>query len=147
MWQAPNQRLKAQANMKQRERDRNRSNFHIKRVAISLLLQVPGGEPLKIDARALLNDFSASGMGLFTAHNFNPDDEITITFDSPRKIEIKGRVAWCQQYHVVGKVIKAQSFSFRAGIQFRFTSEEEEKAVKDFCDELLSIHQCICLAA
>jgi hypothetical protein len=147
MWQAPNQRMKAQSNSKKRDQDRNRMTFHIKRVAISILLQVPGGEPLKLDARALLNDFSPGGMGLFTAHQFNPDDEITITFETPKKIEIKGRIAWCQRYFVVGKVLKEQDFSFRAGVQFTFATAEEEAAVKAFCEELTTQHQCVQLSA
>lgn len=145
MWQAPNARTRAQS--KKRERDRNRMPFHIKRVAISVTLQVPGGETKVIDARTLLNDFSAGGMGLFTAHKFNADDEVTITFDSPRKIEIKGRIAWCQEYFVIGKVLKAKSYSYRAGIQFKFASPEEEKLVQEFCDELLNKHHCPSLAA
>ena len=147
MWQAPNQRMRAQQNSKNRGRDRGRMELHIKRVDITVTLQVPGGEPVKINARSLLNDFSPGGMGVFCGHKFNADDEVTITFESPKKIEIKGRIAWCQEYYVVGKVLKAQSFSYRAGIQFKFATPEEEKAVQDFCEELLNTHHCVSLSA
>jgi c-di-GMP-binding flagellar brake protein YcgR len=146
MWQAPNQRLKAQANQK-RSTERGKLSFHIKRVSVTLLLQVPGGEPVRIDARVLLNDFSLTGMGIFTAHHFNPDDLVTVVFESPKKLEMKARIAWCQDYQISGtKVLRAQSLSYRAGVEFLFTAEEEEKAVKEFCDELVNQHQCICLA-
>lgn len=147
MWQAPNQRMRAQANSSKRGRDRGRQAIHIKRVAITVTLNAPGAEPVKIDARALLNDLSPTGMGLFSAHKFNADDEVTITFESPSKIELKGRIAWCQEYYVVGKVLKTQSYSYRAGIQFKFATPEEEKAVQDFCNELLNTHSCVSLSA
>ena len=147
MWQAPNQRMRAQGSSGKRGRDRGRMPIHIKRVAITVTLHSPGAEPVILEARALLNDLSLTGMGLFTAHKFSADDEITITFESPRKIEIKGRIAWCQEYYVVGKILKTQSFSYRAGIQFKFATPEEEKAVQEFCDELLNTHQCVSLSA
>ena len=147
MWQSPNSRTRAQQNARKRERDRNRMPFHIKRVAIKITLQVPGADPVVIDARTLLNDLSSGGMGLFSAHKFNADDEVVVTFESPKKIEIKARIAWCQEYFVVGKVLKSQSFSYRAGLQFKYASPEEEKAVQEFCDELLNKHHCPNLSA
>ena len=45
MWQAPNQRMRAQANSRNASRDRGRQAIHIKRVAITVTLQAPGAEP------------------------------------------------------------------------------------------------------
>lgn len=119
--------------------------FHIKRVAATLELQKPGTEVLKVEAQVLLNDFSPTGMGLFTGHHFNTDDEIIVRLESPKKIEVKGRIAWCEEYSMAGKVLKAQACPFRAGVQFKFATPEEEQAIKDFCDELLNLHQCVSL--
>src|SRR6185437_13706820 len=145
MWQAPNQRLRAQANARKRERDRYKIPFHIKRVVAQIQLQVAGSEPQKIEARTLLNDFSPKGMGLFSAHRFNQGDEVIVTIDSPERIQVKGKITWCQEYYVAGKVLKTQSFSYRAGIQFAFASADEEAAVKKFCNELLNTHHCVSL--
>lgn len=155
MWQAPSQR-KGPGSSKKRTRDR--TPFHMKRVAVQIKLHppqspagseaapTPAAEPVIIDARALLNDLSHVGMGLFSQEKFSPDDEITICFESPKKIEIKGRVAWCQEYFVMSRVIREESFSYRTGIQFKFATPEEEKAVQDFCKELLDNHKCVALA-
>jgi Tfp pilus assembly protein PilZ len=147
MWQAPNQRLRAAANAKKRDRDRYKIPFHIKRVTAGVSLKMPEGEPLKVEGRVLLNDFTPTGMGLFTAHKFQADDEVVITLETPTKIEVKARVAWCQECFVVGKVLKAQSFTYRAGLQFKFANSEEEQAIKAFCDELLNTHHCVSLRA
>ena len=67
MWQAPNQRIKAQANSKRREPgSRSHGVSHQTRVHLAHSSS-PWRRAVKIDARALLNDFSPTGMGLFTA--------------------------------------------------------------------------------
>ena len=43
-----------------------------------------------IEARAILNDFSPNGMGLFSPFRFNSGDDIVIAIENPEKIEIKG---------------------------------------------------------
>jgi hypothetical protein len=145
MWQAGNQRRGP--GDKNRKRDRAKMPFHIKRVKASLKLEVPGGEARIIEAQVLLNDFSPEGMGLFTANKFNPDEQITISLESPKKIEIKARIAWSQEITVVGKILKAQACSYRAGVEFQFATPEEKEAVRAFCDELLNTHHCVSLRA
>src|SRR5271167_4083444 len=103
MWQSPNQRVRAAANARKRERERLKMPFHIKRVVASVDVAVLGqAEPLKVDVRVILNDFTVKGMGLFSAHRFSSGDEVTIRLETPSKIQLKGRIAWCQEYEVRG---------------------------------------------
>ena len=145
MWQAPNQRIRAQANARKRERDRFKIPFHIKRVVANVQLEIPGGEPQKFEARALLNDFSPKGMGLFSSHRFSQGDEIVVTIENPEKIEVRGKIAWCQEYFAAGKVLKSQAFSYRAGVRFTFATADDEAAVRKFCMDLLNKHHCVSL--
>jgi PilZ domain len=148
MWQSPNQRVRAAANARKRERERLKMPFHIKRVVASVAVVVPGqAEPTRVDVRVILNDFTTKGMGLFSAHRFSSGDEVTIQLETPSKIELKGKIAWCQEYEVRGKVLTEHSFSYRVGLNFAFASPEEEKAVKAFCDDLLQNHHCLAAAA
>jgi hypothetical protein len=145
MWQAGgNQRRGADGN---RKRGRAKMPFHIKRVRASLKLEIPGGQARMIEAWVLLNDFSPDGMGLFTANKFNADDQITVTLESPKKIEIKARIAWSMEVVGASRILKAQACPYRAGVEFLFTTPEEREAVKAFCDELLNTHHCVSLRA
>jgi Tfp pilus assembly protein PilZ len=148
MWQSPNQRVRAQANARKRERERLSMPFHIKRVVAAVALPAVGeAPPTSVDVRLILNDFTPKGMGLFSAHRFSTGDEVTITLESPKKIQIKGSIAWCQEYEVRGKVLTEHSFSYRVGLHFVFANAEEEQAVKAYCDELLKNHHCLTAAA
>jgi hypothetical protein len=138
MWQSPNQRVRAQANARKRERERLKTPFHVKRVLATVQL----GEE-KIDVRLILNDLTPKGMGLFSSNRFSPGDEVTIHLESPKKIAIKGKIAWCQEYEVRGKVLTAQSFSYRVGLAFVFSSPEEEQAIKAYCAEVMESYHCL----
>jgi hypothetical protein len=142
MWQSPNQRVRAQVNARKRERERMKTQFHIKRV----LGTVEMGDQ-KIDVRLILNDLTPKGMGLFSSTRFSPGDEVTIHLESPKKISLKGKIAWCQEYEVRGKVLTAQSFSYRVGLAFSFATPEEEQAMKAYCAEVMESHHCLTATA
>jgi hypothetical protein len=148
MWQSPNQRVRAQANARRRERDRMRLPFHIKRVNASVALSGPdAASSTSVEVRVILNDFTPKGMGLFSPNKFAAGDEVTVTLDNPKKIQLKGRIIWCQEYEARGKVLTEQTFSYRVGVQFFFASEEEEKSLKAYCDDLLQNHHCLAATA
>ena len=142
MWQSPNQRVRAQVNARKRERERLKMPFHIKRVLATVEL----GDQ-KIDVRLILNDLTPRGMGLFSSHRFSAGDEVTIHLESPKKMQIKGKIAWCQEYEVRGKVLTEHSFSNRVGLSFVFSSPEEEQAMKAYCAEVLESHHCLTATA
>jgi Tfp pilus assembly protein PilZ len=148
MWQSPNQRVRAAANARKRERERLKMPFHIKRVVASVGVQVVGqAEPLKVEVRVILNDFTQKGMGLFSAHRFSSGEDVTIELETPNKIQLKGKIAWCQEYEVRGKILTDHSFSYRVGLHFVFASAEEEQSVKAYCNDLLQNHHCLAASA
>ena len=137
MWQAPNQRVRAIAQAKRRERERARRPLHIKRVSAELkVLTLPSAAPMVTDARVLLNDFSPKGLGLFCGRPLGVGQEVAITLESPRRIYVRGRIVWCQEYDCESHVLSQRSYSYRIGVQFTFETVEEQKAIKAFCDEL-----------
>jgi Tfp pilus assembly protein PilZ len=138
MWQSPNQRVRAQVNARKRERERMKMQFHVKRVLATVEL----GDQ-KIDVRLILNDLTPKGMGLFSSNRFSAGDEVTIHLESPKKMQIKGKIAWCQEYEVRGKVLTAQSFSYRVGLSFVFATKEEEATMKAYCDEVMQNYHCL----
>jgi hypothetical protein len=137
MWQAPSQRGRALASVRKREKDRNRKPFHLKRVTAEIkVLSSPASQPTITQARVLLNDLNPKGMGLFSATPLMVGQEVAITLEQPQRIYMRGRIIWCQEYDVDSHIMSSHSFSYRMGIQFIFESAEDEKAVKDFCEQL-----------
>jgi hypothetical protein len=137
MWQAPSQRVRALTNAKKRERDKARRPIHIKRVMGQLkILGALGSEPVIAEARVLLNDMTSKGVGLFCGIGLATGQEISITIQEPKQFFIKAKVMWCQEYNSESHILSKVSYAFRVGVQFVFSTPEEEKAVADYCAEI-----------
>lgn len=142
MWQSPNQRVRALANARKRERERWLQPFHIRRVEADLKLVTPGvptgtsAEPQQVPARVVLNDLSPKGIGLFTTQALIADQEIILTIRQPREITLKGRVVSCQEYDSGSHILSEQSFTHRIGVRFLLESPEQEKAITDLYNDL-----------
>lgn len=139
MWQSPNQRVRALAVQKRRDRDRNRRPVHVKRIMAELKFVVPllGGNPemQTLQARIVLNDLSPKGTGMFLAEAVNVGQVVTLEIRDPHPISIQGKVIWCQ--HDAGShVLSQQPFAYRVGLEFVFKSTEEQAAIKQFVEEL-----------
>jgi hypothetical protein len=142
MWQAPNQRLRALANAKKRERDRIRRPLHIKRVHAELKIMPSAlGGPAQISsARIMLNDMTSKGVGIFSTELMHPGTEVQISISHPKVFFVRGRVTWCQEHDVNSHILSQTAYSYRVGIEFVFQSPEEEKQVKEYCALLAKDH-------
>jgi Tfp pilus assembly protein PilZ len=147
MWQAPNQRVEALQNAKKRRKERMDRPIHIRRARAEVRMAMPptpveatspSGTP--IEARVLLNDFSSKGVGVYVTEKFHVGQEVTLTIHDPTLITISGRVAWCQDQPTSHTVVSANSFKYRAGVEFIFKTPEEEAAVKAIYEELRRQH-------
>ena len=98
---------------------------------------VKDGGRIVAAARVVLNDLSPRGMGLFCSRSMLVGQEVAVTLDEPRRVYLRGRIIWCQEYDTESHVLSQQSYSFRVGIKFVFQSAQEEEAVKAFCEELV----------
>jgi hypothetical protein len=139
MWHAPNQRVRALANAKRRERERARRPIHIKRIIATIEIATTpepaeSGQP-KLHVRLVLNDLSPKGAGLFSPEPLIPGQSVFLKITDPEHLTIKAKVVWCQEYHANSHVLSNQSYSYRIGIEF-VLSPSEEQAVKIFCDEV-----------
>ena len=144
MWENKTQKIRAQAEAKKRERDYSRLHIHFKRIAASIqLLTHDAGENNqlpKIEARAILNDLNNEGVGLYSQEALNPGQEILLTFDKPHFLKITAKVKWCQSYNANSHIISTQSFSYRMGVEFIISNEEEEKAIQEFCADMVKTY-------
>lgn len=141
MWQAPNQRVRAIASAKKREKERNRRPIHIKRVQAELkVVGTINTTPHITQARVLLNDLSPKGLGLFAANPIMVGQQIALTIEEPKRFYIRGRVIWCQEHDADSHVLSPTPYSYRIGIEFVFESREEEQQVAAYCDEIAKNH-------
>jgi hypothetical protein len=139
MWQAPNQRMRAVAEQKKREREKRlKSQLHLKRVEGELRLPAEklGGPTHTILARVMLNDLSVKGVSAFSPEQLSIGQPVQLTIDQPKKVFVRGRVVWSQAVGQEGHIISTTPFSFRIGIEFQFTSPEEEAEMRRFVEEL-----------
>ena len=131
MWQSPNQRVRAIANSKRRERERMSSRLHIRRVAVVVRLNEED-----IPARAVLNDLSPSGIGLFSTQQLTAGQEIQISIKAPKPLQVRGTVISCQEYDSGSHILAEHTYTHRIGVQFVFDSPEQEKEVQAYCNAI-----------
>jgi len=140
MWQNKSQKLRAIAEAKKQERDYSRLHIHFKRIAASiqiLSLEALENDQLpRIEVRAILNDLTQEGVGLYSQEALNPGQEVLLTFEKPHFLEITAKVKWCQIHNPNSHIITSQPFSYRLGVEFLIKNEEETAAVQDFCAEM-----------
>jgi len=139
MWHSPNQRLRALANAKNRERERARRPFHIKRIVASLSTvshdtQSPPVPPVPI--RVILNDLTIKGVGVFAQSSLVPGIEVIMNISEPMKLEIRSRVIWCQEHDANSHILSQDPFSYRLGVEFLLSNVEEQQSVKAFWEEV-----------
>lgn len=91
-------------------------------------------------ARVMLNDLSPKGVGLFSPIAIQPGQEVQLTIEEPKRFFVRGKIAWCQEYDANSHVLSRDPYSFRIGIEFEFTSAEEERQVREHCTMLIREH-------
>jgi hypothetical protein len=141
MWHSPNQRIRALNNAKQRERERARRPFHVKRVVAHLKIQGPDvpaedQEPVPFPIRLVLNDLSVKGVGVFAASPLVPGQEVVLTITHPMTLEIRCRVVWCQEFAANSHVLSHATFSYRLGLEFQVSGLEDQINVRTFWDDM-----------
>jgi len=140
MWQNKTQKLRAIAEAKKKEREYSRLHVHFKRIAASIQIlsldALENDQLPKIEVRAILNDLTQEGVGVYSQEGLNPGQEILLTFEKPHFLEITAKVKWCQIHNANSHIITAQPFAYRMGIEFIIKKEEETKAVQAFCEEM-----------
>lgn len=139
MWQPSNQR-RAHANGKKSDRARVKLPLHVNRVNARLDLNqseaFPDANSPSQDVRVVLNDLTPKGVGIFCTAALTIGQEISLVIPSPLEITIQGKIIWCQEYSMNSHVLSAQSFSFRAGIEFVLKTEDEKLALENLCSEV-----------
>ena len=136
MWQASGPR--SRSSRKGRGKARIRNSLHLQRVSAEIRIAPRLGERAEVfTARLILNDFSPKGVGFFTRSPVGVGSDLALTLEHPKRIYLKAHVVWCQEVESTHAVISDQHHRYRVGVKFLFQSEEEEKAIQEFCDEVL----------
>ncbi len=147
MWHSPNQRLRALAHAKKRERDRARRPFHVKRITAHLTLLTPSTKinphenpdpPIPI--RVVLNDLTPKGVGLFSQAALIAGQEVIMAISEPMKLDIRSRIIWCQEHGANSHVLSPNPFCFRLGVEFILPTTEDQQNVSAFWEEVCKNH-------
>jgi len=136
MWNGSSQRIKALMSARERERLRLTRPIRVERADITLHYQHSNGNAIDIPARALLNEFTPSGICLFTTATLVPNLEMSVVISHPKEFTILAKVVWCQYQPSSSHVLTSQPFAYRVGLAFHFSDASQEEAFKLFCEEM-----------
>lgn len=142
MWQTPNQRARAVANQKKREREKLRRRFHVTRV-IAQIEKTPqeGGsdENKAVPVRVILNDLSIKGVGVFSHHPLVAGMEVNFKIVEPVEIILPAKIVWCQAHDSDTHVLSQEPYAYRMGLSFH-PSEEQLENLKAVLDTIFKTH-------
>jgi hypothetical protein len=140
MQGAVQQRVKALLAAKQREKERLTRPIHLERVSLSLKKLEANQE---LESRALLNDLSPKGVGVFTREALPTHTllEVDLQILDPvqgttHHFKMRGRVAWCQYQPSHSKVLSETPFAYRVGLEFTFSDDEVKNRYETWCEAI-----------
>lgn len=137
MWQSPNQRVRAIAEARKREREKLKKPFHIRRVKADFEVFSKTGESTHLDARVILNDMTLKGMVVFCSEKLVSGQKVIVKIEDPKSMTLKGMVTSCQEYANGGAhILSPTQYPNRIIMVFKFDTPEEEAATKAFYEEL-----------
>lgn len=142
MWQSGSYRRALADAAKKREASKRKTPRHLKRVAAQIkVLGMPGSEvdPTSntvILGRLVLNDIGPRVVDLFGVKPILVGCEVSITIEHPRRFYCKGKVVACQELISDSHILSQNSFSYRMTIEYLFEDAEEQKAVREFYEEI-----------
>ncbi|MEN9723771.1 MAG: hypothetical protein RJB38_1757 [Pseudomonadota bacterium] len=108
---------------------------HLRRVVASIEI-----EGQSFDARVLLNDIAPGGLRLFSSKPVAPGESVFLTLYEPRILEVKARVIERSAPMRQGHILSAAHFPHRMAVRFEFSSDDEERAVAEFVEDLWVLH-------
>ena len=151
MWQAPNQRVRALASAKKRERERLKRPLHIMRINAELEVvplrpssaatpaaSSPSSPPAQI--RLILNDLTARTASFFSPVPLVGGQEVKIKIVEPQELLLKAQISWCQEYAADSHVLSDHPYSYRIGVKFVHAGAAEKDALQEYCDAVQKNH-------
>jgi hypothetical protein len=137
MWQNSNQKVRALANARKRDRERARMAVHFKRISATVeAVMEEGRAPSTIEARVILNDFSNKGVSFFSPTLLPQGLPITLTTHAPFGIVLHGKIAYCQEANISSHVISNVQFIYRIGIEFTPANDVEKDLITQYCKDI-----------
>lgn len=121
---------------REREKQRLSRPIHIMRADIRLGYRSGSGTNVNVPARALLNEFTPSGICLYTTTPLTPNLDMILELNHPKKFTLKARVVWCQYQPSSNHVLTAKPYAYRLGLAFSFDTPEQADVFKKFCEEM-----------
>jgi hypothetical protein len=89
-----------------------------------------------LPARVILNEFSDTGVGVYTTEPLRKGQEVALTIDDPRRFYITGTVLFCNEIRSDSKILQQVVYPWRVGVAFIYKTDAERSEVAAYCEEL-----------
>lgn len=136
MWSSTNQRIKALMSARAREKDRLTRPIHVRRADVALSFRDDNDFLVEVPSRALLNDLTPAGFCVYAVTGLNPNAEISLEIEHPKRFRLSAKVVWCQYQPSSSHVITSQPFPYRIGLALIWKDATGEEEFKKYCAEL-----------
>src|SRR5579885_1317491 len=132
MWQAPDGKRRALAEMQReaRERRKRESGFKIRRSSAQVRIGGMPEGPLVMNVRVILNEVAATGMQFFAGRELPTGALAQITLEEPRRVYVRAKIVCSQEITTETRIISTDVFSHRVKVIFLFETEEDQAAFK-----------------
>jgi hypothetical protein len=140
MWSSTNQRIKALMSARAREKDRLTRPIHVRRADVIFSFRDDQDFLVQVPARALLNDLTPSGFCAYAATGLNPNADIDVEIEHPKRYKLSAKVVWSQYQPSSSHVVTVQSFPYRVGLALIWENTAQEEDFKKYCAELEDLY-------
>jgi hypothetical protein len=80
--------------------------------------------------RLFLMDMSLEGISLFSRDSLGEGQRVEIRANMPNWYAVQATVLWCNQVNLTSGVVQPDTFGYRMGCQWKFSSESEQEQFK-----------------
>lgn len=123
-----------------REKDRLTRPIHVRRADVALSFRDDNDFLVEVPSRALLNDLTPAGFCVYAVTGLNPNSEISLEIEYPKRFRLEAKVVWCQYQPSSSHVITPQPFPYRIGLALIWKDSATETEFKKYCAELESLY-------
>jgi hypothetical protein len=142
MWDVPRYRIRAYVQGLRRARAwkalKPQNSLRIRRTQAEILVTEGFASPAEVvTCRLILNELTPAGVHVYSSRYFVPGQIIALTVHAPRFFYVQATVVSCAKRSLDHRVLSDDPQSYRVDLKFLFASNEERRAVREYCQDFL----------
>ena len=119
-----------------KENRRNNERIRLTTFKLPVFLWDEESQSDALKGFSFVSDISATGAGFYLKENLPKGTLVRLALESRESKSYRGIVMWSNRFDLRQRFYASETFSYRIGIRFRFSSEAERQRYLKYLEEL-----------